>query len=181
MPTPKMKPVKVTAYFDADHASDLVTRRSVTAALIFLNSTPVKWYCKRQNTVESSTYGSELVAARITTELVMETRYKLRMLGVPVEGPSDMLGDNMSVIVNCSLPSSTLKKKHNAIAYHRVREAVAARVIRLRHVRSENNYSDPLSKALGGPKHYGLCKPLLFKPVIEHKAQREGSDKDDLV
>ena len=175
MPTPKMKPVKITAYFDADHASDLQTRRSVTGALIFVNSTPIKWYCKRQNTVESSTYGSELVAARLTAEMMIEMRYKLRMLGVPVVGPSMMLGDNMSVIQNCSLPSSTLKKKHNAIAYHRVREATAAGVIRLAHVRSENNYSDILTKALGGMKHYGLCKPLMFNPVIESKARREGS------
>ena len=95
--------------------------------MIFLNKTPVQWYSKRQATVESSTYGSELVAARIATELTMAMRYRLRMLGVPIDGPADLLGDNKSVITNCTIPSSTLKKKHNAIAYHRVREAVAAK------------------------------------------------------
>jgi hypothetical protein len=44
----------------------------------------------------------------------------LRLLGVDLEGPTLMLSDNMSVVLNTSVPSSVLKKKHNAIAYHRV-------------------------------------------------------------
>jgi hypothetical protein len=40
-----------------------------------------------------------------------------------VDGPALMLGDNMSVVLNTAVPSSVLKKKHNAISYHRVREA----------------------------------------------------------
>ena len=43
-------------------------------------------------------------------------RYKLRMMGVPLEGPTYVFGDNMSVINNTSKPESTLKKKSNAIA-----------------------------------------------------------------
>ena len=92
--------------------------------LLCVNKVPVKWYCKRQNTVESSTYGAELVAARIAVEMIMEFRYKLRMMGVKLDGPSVMLVDNEAVVMNTTLPSSTLKKKHNAIAYHKVREAV---------------------------------------------------------
>jgi hypothetical protein len=41
-----------------------------------------------------------------------------------------MLGDNMSVVLNTTVPSSVLKKKHNATAYHHVREAIAARIFR---------------------------------------------------
>ena len=58
MPEPKGKEVQITVYVDADGASDVVTRRSVTGILVMVNSFPVKYYCKRQNTVESSTYGS---------------------------------------------------------------------------------------------------------------------------
>jgi hypothetical protein len=161
MPVTKGKSVHITTYFDADHAHDLETRRSVTGVMIFLNKTPVQWYSKRQATVESSTYGSELVAARIATELTMAMRYRLRMLGVPIDGPTDLLGDNKSVITNCSIPSSTLKKKHNAIAYHRVREAVAAGVIRLGHIPSQSNIADILTKPLGPQVHYPLMKDFL--------------------
>ena len=86
-------------------------------------------YCgiqKRQNTVESSTFGSEFVALRLATKLVMSLRYKLRMFGIPIDGHTDICCDNESVYKNVSYVDSQLKKKHNSICYHRVREAVAA-------------------------------------------------------
>ena len=91
-----------------------------------VNNTIVKTYSKRQSTVESSTYGSELVAARIATDMAVEIRYTLQMLGVPIDGSVLMLGDNKSVVMNTTIPSSALKKKHCAVAYHQVCEAVAA-------------------------------------------------------
>ena len=163
LPEPKMKEVEITTYFDASLGCDMLTGRSVTGILLFLNNTILKWYSKRQNTVETSTYGSELVAGKTATEMTMEFRYKLRMLGVPINGPSILLGDNLSMIKNCSLPSSTLKKRHNALAYHRVREAVAAKVIILGHVNSDKNLADCLTKALGGKQLYHLLKQLLFR------------------
>ena len=71
-----------------------------------INHTIVKTYTKRQSIVESSTYSSELVAARIATDLAMEIRYILRMLGVKIDGSALMLGDNKSVVINTTIPSS---------------------------------------------------------------------------
>jgi hypothetical protein len=62
--------------------------------------------------VETSTYGSEFVASRVATELILEVRYMLRSLGMALDGPALMLGDNMSVFLNDTGPSSVLKKKH---------------------------------------------------------------------
>ena len=120
MPIPKGKEAKITIFVDADHARDKITRRSITGVLVFINNTPVKWYCKRQKTVETSTYGSELVAARIAVEIILEVRFTLRMMGVPVEKTSLMLGHNMSVLLNTTIPSSMLKKKYLGVSYHRV-------------------------------------------------------------
>jgi hypothetical protein len=119
----------MTVYVDADHAHDLVTRRSITGILVMLNSTPIRWVSERQNTLETSTYGSELVASSIAIELTIEFRFILRSLGVDLEGPALMLGDNMSVVLNTSVPSSVLKKKHYTIAYHCVQEAITAKVL----------------------------------------------------
>ena len=130
---PKDKSTRLTVYVDADHAHDLVTRRSVTGIIAMINNTPIRWVCKREKTVESSTYGSELVAAQIATELVMELRYTLCMIGVPIDGPTAMLGDNMSVVINTTVPSSVSKKKHCAIGYHRVCESIAAGVMNFVH------------------------------------------------
>ena len=168
MPTPKGKPVRTTCYVDSDHAHDVVTRRSVSGVLLFVNGMPVRWHSKRQKTVETSSYGSELVAARVAVDLIIELRYKLRMLGVPVNEPTLMLGDNMSVVINTTIPSSQLKKKHNAIAYHRVRETIAAKIVRFAHIPSETNLADCLTKPLANHVFWPLVNVVLFqKPKFQ--------------
>ncbi len=94
-----------------------------------MNHTPIIWYSKQQNTVETSTFRSEFVAARIAVELIESLFYKLRMFGIPIDGPTNVYCDNDSICSNSTKPELTLKKKHKAIAYHRVREAVAAGTI----------------------------------------------------
>ena len=51
--------------------------------------------------------------------------YKLRMVGVLIDGPTYVYGDNMSVIFNKSRPESELNNKSNSVCYHAVRESVA--------------------------------------------------------
>ena len=77
--------IRMTVYVDADYAHDLVTRRSITGILSTLNNTPVRWVSKRQKAVETSTYGSELMFSRISTELILEVRFMLRPLGVDLD------------------------------------------------------------------------------------------------
>jgi hypothetical protein len=165
LPPEKGPRVRMTVYIDADHANDIITSRSITGILVMLNNTPIRWIAKRQKTVETSTYGSELVASRVDTEaeLILEVRYMARSLGVALDGPSLILGDNMSVVLNTTVPSSVLKKKHNAIAYHRVREAIAARIMRFSYIKSEENVSDVLEKLLSSEKFHYLMKKWLFR------------------
>ena len=167
MPIAKGAKAKITVYVDADHAHDKVTRRSVTGIILFVNGTPVKWVSKRQKTVETSTYGSELVAARIAVETIMEYRYNLRMLGVEVDGPAMMLGDNKSVILNTTVPSSMLNKKHVACNYHRVREAVAARILTFVHIDTDKNLADIMTKPLGKTQHMKLMNRLIGRKTFE--------------
>ena len=90
-------------------------------------------------------------------------RYKLRMMGVPINGPTNGFCDNESVVKNSTIPHSMLKKKHNAIAYHRCREAVAANAIRIAHERGTNNLSDVLTKFLGKTSFYKCVECILHK------------------
>ena len=85
MPTSSGQLATLTCYVDAAHARDKVTCRSVTGIVLLLNDTLIVWLSKRQKTVETSTYGSELVAASIAVNLLIEMCYKLRMLGVNLE------------------------------------------------------------------------------------------------
>ena len=105
---------------DNDHAGNLLTRRSHTGVIIFVNNPPIIWYSKRQNKVESSSFGSEFIALWIATEMIERLRYKLRIIGVPINGPADVFCDNKSVFTNVSIPSYVSNKKHNYICYHRV-------------------------------------------------------------
>jgi hypothetical protein len=70
--------------------------------------------------LQTSENGSELVAACIATDTIIELHYIRRMVGIPINGPALLLGNNNSVVLNTSVPSSVLKKKHHACAYHRV-------------------------------------------------------------
>ena len=85
-------------------------------------------------------------------ELIEALRYKLRMLGVPVDDATNIFCDNAAVTRNCSDPTSTLKKKHHLIAYHRNREAVAAGTVRITKEGTATNLSDLFNKSLGKRK-----------------------------
>ena len=63
-----------------------------------------------------------------------------------------MFCDNHGVVKNVSIPKSTLMKKHNAINYHAVQEAVAAGILRVGKEDSETNLADLLTKVLTGEK-----------------------------
>ena len=125
MPAPRGQTFSTHCFVDSDHAANTVTRRSQAGLLLFGNRAPVTWFSKRQNTVEMSTYGSEFIAMKIAEEHMEALRYKLRMFGIPMEGPTNVFCDNEAVFKNTSIPDSTLKKKHTSICYHRAREAVA--------------------------------------------------------
>ena len=127
MPPPCGCAVSTRCFVDADHTSNTVTRRSQTGILIFLNRAPIVWYSKRQNTIETSTFGSEFIALRMAVEHIEVLHYKLRMFGIPIEGPTNVFCDNETVFKNMTIPESTLKKKHNSICYHCCREAVTTR------------------------------------------------------
>lgn len=161
-PEPRGNPVHLTMFCDASHATDLVTRRSTTGILFFLNGAPIKWYSKRQNTIESSTFGSEFVALKIAVEMNDGLRYKLRMFGIPLDGPTNGFCDNESVVRNTTVPESTLQKKHNSIAYHKCRESVALGAIRIKHERGKFNCSDILTKFLPAPAHVQCSRCIMY-------------------
>jgi hypothetical protein len=139
-------------YVDSDHAGDMLTQRSRTGFIVFLNKAPIYWSSKKQNSCETSTFGSEFVAMKQATEYVRGLRYKLRMMGITVDEPAFVFGDNQSVLVNTTNPASTLKKKSNAIAYHFVQEGCARDEWRTAYINTNDNFADLLMKPLSGPK-----------------------------
>jgi hypothetical protein len=109
-----------------------------------------------------STFSSDFIALKTAVEMVEGLRYKLRMLGVPMEGATNVFCDNESIVKNSSRPESTLKKRHNAIAYHRCREAQAAGIIRIAFEPGETNLADLFTKLLAAPRLKQLCQMILW-------------------
>ena len=110
-PEPRGKEVDIRMYVDSDHSGDKAVRRSRTGFMIFMNMALIQAVSKKQATIETSVFGAEFVAMKHGLESLRGLRYKLRMMGVPIAGPSYIYGDNMSVIHNTQRPESTLKKK----------------------------------------------------------------------
>jgi hypothetical protein len=161
-PPPLGKYVTLTHYVDANLYHDMLTGRSVTGILHLMNKTPIDWYSKKQATVETATYGSEFIAARTCVDQVIDLRTTLRYLGVPIREMSYMFGDNKTVVDSSTIPHAKLHKRHNALSFHRVREAVAAKFIGLYHLPGEFNPADIMTKHWGYQTIWRLLQPLLF-------------------
>jgi len=161
-PEPLGKPVTISCFVDANHAGNVVTRRSQTGILIFVNNALIISFSKKQNTVESATYGSELVAMRIARDQLVALRIKLRCFGVPINGACNVYSDNESLYKNVSIPESTLNKKHNSINYHICRESAAAGIMRVAKEDTETNLADALTKMLPYERKMELLGKLLY-------------------
>src|SRR5688500_10405638 len=118
-----------------------------------------------------------MVASRIAIELVIALRYSLYMLGVHLEPSSVLVGDNMAVVLNTTVPSSALKKKHQACNYHKVCESIAAGFIQYGHIQSEENVADLLTKPLVRAVFERLCAKYVFRKAA---ASKDGSSKNKL-
>ena len=134
----------------------------MTGILHVINNTLIEWYFNRQATVETATFGAEFVACRIAVDQITDLRNTLRYLGVSVDSPTYLFGDNESVVTNGTLPFSTINKRHNILSYHRVRESIATGIVNFNWIDGKKNPADVLSK------HWAYCDakkhlvPLLF-------------------
>ena len=156
MPKPRGNSMSTHCFVDANYAGNMVTRRNQTGILLFWNRSPIIWHSKQQNTVETSTFGSEITAMKNAVELIEALRYKLQMFGVPIEGSTNIYCDNEAVCRKFITPESTLKKKHHSIAYHRNREAVADETCRITKEATKTNLSDLFTKVLSKVRRESL-------------------------
>ena len=162
MPEPRGLGFIMRAKVDADHTSDTITRRSRMGFLVYLNCAPIYWWSKKQNSVESLSFGSEFIAMKQCCEYVHGLRYKLRMMGISCDDPTFVYGDNQSVLANTTIPDSMLKKKSQSIAYHFVREGAARDEWRMTYVNTHENEADLLTKQLpSGEKRKSFVRKLL--------------------
>lgn len=162
MPKLSGKKVKISAFVDANHAGNKVTGRSHSGLIVFVQNVLIIWFSKRQNTVESATFGSEFVALRILKDQSVALHHKLRMFGVPIDGPVDAFCGDAGVMKNASVPESALQKKQNSINHHAVQEGAAAGVPRVGKEDGQMNSADSLMKVQSGPRRKELARGIVM-------------------
>ena len=162
MREPKGKHVTISCFVDANHAGNVITRRSHTGIIVYVQNAPIIWFSKRQNIVESYSFGSEFVALRTAKDMIVALQYKLWMFGVPIVGPANVFCDNNGVVKNTTIPESMLAKKHNAINYHAIRKAVAARILRVGKEDGMTNLADLFIKVLTADRRRALCRHIMY-------------------
>lgn len=156
------KPVTLTHYVDANLFHDALTGQSVTGILHMMNATPIDWYSKKQATVETATYGSEFVAAWICVDQIVDLWNTLWYLKVPIQEQSYMFGDNESVVNSSLVPHTKLHKRHTALSFHCVCEAVASKYIGFYFLPGADNPADILSKHWSYASNWNTLQCLLF-------------------
>ena len=137
-------------FVDSDHAGELTTHQSRTGFLVFLNSAPLYWFSKLQTSVETISFGYKFTAMKQFCEYVRGLRYKLRMMGIPIDLITYILGDNQSLLCNTSKPHSILKNKSSSIVFHFVREGFAKDEWRTTYINAHSNLDEILTKLLSG-------------------------------
>jgi hypothetical protein len=161
MPTPLGRNVDLCMMVDSDHVGERRTRRPHTGFIIFWNLAPIIWLSKQQATIETSVFGAEFVAMKHGIKTLRGLRYKIRMMGIPLSGPTYIYGDNKSQVTNSSRPELTLKKNCNSICYHEIHESVAMDETLLTHIRTGENLVDFLTKTISGAKHCKLVSGVV--------------------
>ncbi len=138
------------------------TQRSRTGFIIFCNLAPIIWLSKQQGTIETSDFGAEFDPMKHGIKTLRGLRYKIRMMGVPLSGPTYVYGDNKSQVTNSSRPELTLKKKCNSICYPAICELVAMGETLLTHIKTGDNLADFLTKTTSGAKHRKLVSGVVY-------------------
>ena len=125
-----------------------MTWRSHTGILIFVNKTPIPFHSKHQNTFETSTFGSKLVAVQSAMEMIVGLHHKLQMFSAPIEGPADVHCNDQGVAKNTLPLESTLSKKHIAVNHHTAHKACPADTMRVAEQPTMTDLADVFMKPL---------------------------------
>ena len=142
--------INLDVYVDADLGGDEETKRSTTGFIINMGKTPICWYSKLQHCVSISTAESEYYSLNECALKCMWFKNFMRELNINT-GTIKIKVDNKAAIYNSENETINPKSRHINLRYHKVRELVREKEIKLEYIKSENNLADGLTKYLNGP------------------------------
>lgn len=151
--------LSLRGYCDADWAACPLTRRSLTAYIVYLGDSPISWKTKKQPTVSRSSAEAEY---RAMAALICELKWLhglLRTLGVLLPLPINIFTDSQSALHIARNPVFHERTKHIEVDCHFIRDDVTRGFIHPHFIPSSDQVADLLTKALGhGPFRTQLSK-----------------------
>ena len=103
-----------------------------------------------------------MVAMCLAVEMIKALKYKLWMFVIEImEDEANIFVENNEVIINTSVPESTLKKKHHSIKYNYVKESIAAGIVLIFKVDTGSNIVDLFTKLVDRVKRKEIIQKIL--------------------
>ena len=135
-------------FSDADWATCIDSRRSITGYCFFIGNSLVSWKTKKQTIVSCSSSEAEYRALASATCELQWLSYLLRDLRIPLSKTPVLYCDNHSALHIAANPVFHERTKHLDIDCHLVREKSQAGLMLLLPVPSSNQLADIFTKAL---------------------------------
>lgn len=162
---------EVVAYCDANWGGDAKTRRSTSGVLVKMAGGPVIFKSNKQASVALSSAEAEYMALSLAVQEVLWLWHLLLEMGSPAADTVVIGIDNMAAISMALKQGYTPRAKHIDLHYHFVREHIQDGRVMLRHVPSDRQLADFLTKAISTPQ-FALLVSL--SGVVISRAQVEG-------
>jgi hypothetical protein len=141
-------------------------RRSTTGLIFFLGHNPITWQSKKQAIVSRSSIEAKYCALANCTANLAWVRMVLKDLGIFLAAPSIIWCDNLNALAIASNPVFHARTKHVEVDYHFIREKVVNKDIQFRHISTDDQLADILTKALPSPRFLYLRNKLM--PPLRH-------------
>jgi len=146
------KRIDLVGYSDADLAAEPDQRRSTTGYAFQAFGGLISWKSKLQQTVATSTTESEYQGITTAAKESQYLRQVLEGIGLPVQGPTALWGDNQAAIALVKNPGHRDRTKHFATALRYVQQLQERGLIDVNFVPSALMIADIFTKPLPRPK-----------------------------
>lgn len=143
--------MRLTAFTDADWATDIDDRRSMAGCCVFLDNTLISWSSKKQKVVSRSSSESEYRSLADGAAEIKWLYSLLFELGLFLKQPSIIWCDNLSAKALAANPVQHARSKHIEIDVHFIRDMVLSNFVNVRYIPSNQQIADCFTKALTYP------------------------------
>lgn len=138
----------VIGYSDSDLAGNVEDRKSTGGMVFYLNKSLITWNSQKQKCVALSSCEAEFMAATAAScQAIWLRKLLTQITGISIQ-PVTLFIDNKSAIDLAKNPVFHGRSKHIDVRFHFIRECIENGDIVVKHVCSEEQKADPLTKAL---------------------------------